>query len=90
MRYIFFDLGETLETNGQLRPNARQALQQIQALRDDQHESPRLGLISDFTEPGNPADLPAIEAEYREILRGLGIDQQVRGVDGGSNPRPPA
>lgn len=75
MRYVFFDLGDTLETNDVLRPGALQMLGDVRALRDDQGETPKLGLISDFDEAATPADIPRIEASYRHIIEQLGIDQ---------------
>jgi hypothetical protein len=74
MRYVFFDLGDTLESDDVLRPGAREAVVAIAALRDDLGVSPRLGLISDFHEAETPESIPAIEEDYRRILEDLGIE----------------
>jgi len=78
MRYVFFDLGDTLETvvgdADVLLPGALQMLTDVSALRDDRDRPPKLGLISDFTDPASPAEIPGLEAQYRQIIEGLGID----------------
>src|SRR5262245_60626795 len=74
MRYVLFDLGDTLEHQDELLPGAREALTAITALHDTDDQPPKLGLISDFTMPTTPSDLPEIEGEYRQIIRNLGID----------------
>ena len=78
MRYVFFDLGDTLESGDVLRPGARQMLLDIAALRDDRGEPPKLGLISDFDDAATPADIPAIEEQYRQLLLRLGIEDLFR------------
>lgn len=78
MRYIFFDLGDTLETNDVLRPGARQTLLDVAALRDDRGQLPKLGLISDFHQAATPADVPGIEAEYRQLLVDLTLEEFFR------------
>ena len=47
----------------------------VSALRDDRDHPPKLGLISDFSDPSSPAEIPALEGEYRQIIEGLGIDE---------------
>jgi hypothetical protein len=78
VRYVFFDLGDTLESGDVLRPGARQMLLDIAALRDDRGEPPKLGLISDFDAAATPADIPAIEEQYRQLLMRLGIEDLFR------------
>ena len=78
MRYVFFDLGDTLETNDVLRPGARQMLVDVRALRDTRGEPPKLGLISDFLEAATPAEIPVIEAQYRQLLVDLNIEEFFR------------
>jgi FMN phosphatase YigB (HAD superfamily) len=73
MRYILFDLGDTLESGDVLLPGARQMLLDVGALRDDRGQAPRLGLLSDFDEAATPAEIPAIEARYRALIEQLGI-----------------
>jgi FMN phosphatase YigB (HAD superfamily) len=64
MKIVFFDLGDTLETNDVLLPGALATLQDIQSLRDSSGEPAVLGLISDFDGPSE---------EYYAILDLLGI-----------------
>ena len=74
MRYVLFDLGDTLESNGVLRAGALEAVAAIAAMRDDRGQPPKLGLISDFHEAPAPSAVPAIVAEYRLLLGTLGLE----------------
>lgn len=88
MKIVLFDLGNTLEVAGVLRPGAMQTLQAIAALHhgdgpdgavpdghlpDGDGHGPLLGLVSDFDMPADPADIPAIQRRYYELLDQLGI-----------------
>jgi FMN phosphatase YigB (HAD superfamily) len=64
MKIIFFDLGDTLETNDVLLPGALDTLRGVQNLQDSGGKPPVLGLISDFDSPSE---------EYYAILDQLGI-----------------
>ena len=78
MRYVLFDLGDTLESNNILRPGAREAVTAIAAMRDDRGQPPKLGLISDFHEAPTPSAIPAIVEEYRQLLKDLGLEPLFR------------
>jgi FMN phosphatase YigB (HAD superfamily) len=76
MKIILFDLGNTLEDveRERLLPGARKTLKTIQAMRDAQGYAPVLALLSDFGEiPATPEQIQVSQAEYFDILRGLGI-----------------
>ncbi len=75
MRYVFFDLGDTLENNDVLLAGANETLAAVAALRDDMGEAPRLGLISDFYEANTEVEINARELEYLALLQQLGLDQ---------------
>jgi FMN phosphatase YigB (HAD superfamily) len=80
MKLILFDLGKTLEDGDVLLPGARSALEQISAL-DRDGSAVHLGLLSDFTMPASPADIPGIQQEYYAILDALGIRSFFEPVD---------
>jgi hypothetical protein len=69
MTLVLFDLGDTLESDGVLRPGALELLQDLVDLRP----AVVLGLVSDTRDPTGPADVPAIVAEYHALLDELGI-----------------
>lgn len=73
MRLVLFDLGQTLEDGDVLLPGARETLEQIAAIGNRGAPAVQLGLISDFTTPTSPAEIPAIQREYYAILDQLGI-----------------
>lgn len=64
MKMVLFDLGQTLEDGDVLLPGARQALEDISALRDGDDEPVLLALGSDFDEPAE---------QYYDIIENLGI-----------------
>lgn len=73
MVLVLFDLGRTLEVDDVLRPGALDTLQAISELRADGVPAAVLGLLSDFTMPAEPDELPGIQQEYYDILDALGI-----------------
>jgi FMN phosphatase YigB (HAD superfamily) len=75
MKIVLFDLGDTLEDQkkSKLLPGARKTLRAIQALRDSEGKAPTLALISDFTMPDSPDQIPSIRKQYLAILDHLGI-----------------
>ena len=70
-KVILFDLGDTLEHNGNLREEALETLQKITDMKDINNKSPLLGLASDNEFPNTTA-LQARE-KYYSILRDLEI-----------------
>lgn len=72
-RPIFFDLGDTLEAGGALRPGALETLIALSSLVDGGGERVPLALISNYTMPGDPSEIPAIRAEYERIIDDLGL-----------------
>lgn len=78
---VLFDLGGTLEDSGALRPGAVETLQAIADLRVGGRPAVLLALLSDFTDPSGPDDVPAIEQEYYAILDALGIRSFFEPVD---------
>lgn len=75
MKIVFFDLGNTLEKQGGLAPGAIETLRAIQSLQGSDGRAPALALISDFTMPNTPDEIPAIRAQYLAILDTLGLRQ---------------
>ena len=75
MTMVLFDLGGTLEADGALRPGAQEVLEALSSLRTGGRPAAVLGLLSDFHMPAQPADVPAIVAEYHALLDGLGISR---------------
>jgi hypothetical protein len=70
---VLFDLGDTLESGGALRPGALQLLQELTDLRAGGRPAVALGLLSDTRDPAGPADVSAIVTEYHVLLDRLGI-----------------
>ena len=71
---VLFDLGDTLEHDDVLLPGARDTLEALLALHDeDGQPAVRLGLISDFITPNGPEEIPAIRQQYFAILDVIGI-----------------
>ncbi|MET0966099.1 MAG: M28 family peptidase [Nakamurella sp.] len=70
---MLFDLGNTLESGDALLPDAIETLTAIAELTDPAGRQVRLGLISDFTPAPKPEQIPAIQAEYYDIIARLGI-----------------
>jgi FMN phosphatase YigB (HAD superfamily) len=84
MRVVLFDLGNTLEHQGDLVPGARDMLEAVTALEGPGGEKAVLGLVSDFDMPADAADraeIAAIRADYFTILDGLGIRPFFEPVD---------
>lgn len=73
MRVVLFDLGDTLEHNDELLPGARETLAAIQAMKDDQGNTPVLALVSDFFEAVEPGDVTRFRNMYYTLLEDLGI-----------------
>jgi hypothetical protein len=73
MKMVLFDLGRTLEDDGVLLPGAMETLQGIADIRAGGRPAVLLGLLSDFTMPDDPADVPSIRQEYYALLDDLGI-----------------
>src|SRR3954470_9443089 len=75
MKVILFDLGKTLTDQNKLLPGALETLQAIKSVRDAKGQVPALALVSDFTMPATPDQIPGIQQEYYAILEELGIRQ---------------
>jgi FMN phosphatase YigB (HAD superfamily) len=73
MRIVFFDLGRTLEYDGELLPGAVETLQTIQEMRDTLGAPPVLALISDHFMTKDPARIPLLRQDYYAELERLGI-----------------
>jgi FMN phosphatase YigB (HAD superfamily) len=73
MKAILFDLGDTLETNGSLVPDAIPTLNAVKAMRDSDGNPPALALVSDYTEASSPEQVEKLKSEYYGILDGFGI-----------------
>jgi len=74
VKLVLFDLGNTLEENDVPLPGAREMLEATAALRDQSGQpAVRLGLVSDFFEPGAPEEIPQIREQYFAILDRIGI-----------------
>lgn len=74
MKIVLFDLGQTLENNDVLLPGARETLESIRALRDAAGQPAcTTAIVSDSAMPADPAGIPAIRQEYRDLLSALGI-----------------
>ena len=73
MTLVLFDLGDTLESGGALRPGALQLLQELTDLRSGGRPAVALALLSDTRDPAGPADVPAIVTDYHALLDRLGI-----------------
>ncbi len=83
MQVVLFDLGDTLEHQDTLFPGAVETLTAISQMRDEDQQSVRLGLVSDFDMPHRPADIPAIRERYVDVLDRLGIRDFFEPVDVG-------
>lgn len=74
MKIVLFDLGETLESNDVLLPGARETLEGIRGLRDAAGQPACvMGIVSNSEMPSDPAEIPAVRREYRDLLSALGI-----------------
>ena len=73
MKVVLFDLGDTLEHQDTLLPGAVETLTSISRIRDEDHQSVTMGLVSDFNMPQSPAEIPAIRQRYLAILDNLRI-----------------
>src|SRR5262245_57297571 len=73
MKVILFDLGDTLEHDGALRPGTLETLSRIGQLRDGNQERLEMGLVSDFQMPSEHDDMSSIRQRYVEILEKLQI-----------------
>jgi hypothetical protein len=67
------DLGRTLEDDGAPLPGAMETPQGIADIRAGGRSAVLSGLLSDFTMPDDPADIPSIRQEYYALLDDLGI-----------------
>ncbi|TKJ17974.1 M20/M25/M40 family metallo-hydrolase [Blastococcus sp. CCUG 61487] len=81
MKLVLFDLGQTLEDGGVLRPGALQLLQDLAGLEVGRRPAVLLGLLSDVTEADTPDDVPGIREQYHALLDGLGIRRFFEPVD---------
>lgn len=72
-KVVLFDLGDTLEHEDSLLPGAAETLATLADLRDQTGRRVVLALVSDFTMPSRPEELPSIQHEYVKILEKLGI-----------------
>ncbi|MES1240433.1 MAG: hypothetical protein ABUT39_02335 [Acidobacteriota bacterium] len=73
MKAVLFDLGNTLEENDVLLPDALETLEEIAGLRSTGGEPAALGLVSDFLMPEDDGQIAHIRQEYFAILESLGI-----------------
>ena len=83
MKVVLFDLGDTLEHQDTLLPGAVETLTSISRIRDEDHQSVTMGLVSDFDMPQSPAEIPAIRQRYLAILDNLRIRDLFEPVDVG-------
>jgi FMN phosphatase YigB (HAD superfamily) len=86
-RVILFDLGETLEHNGDLREDSLLTLEKLKEMKDKNNESVILGLASDFKLPDDWGPPPLEEQikrskeDYFMILESLGIQHFFKPVE---------
>jgi hypothetical protein len=80
-RVLLFDLGNTLEVDNALQPDAKAVVAEISQLHDGEGNAVALGLLSDYTMPATPAEIPTIRKEYLDILDALGIREFFEPVD---------
>lgn len=73
MRIVFFDLGRTLEYDGELLPGAVETLEAIQMMRDPSGKPPVLALISDYFLTKDPSRIPELQRQYYAELERLGL-----------------
>jgi FMN phosphatase YigB (HAD superfamily) len=81
MKIVLFDLGKTLEHNGELREDAIETLEQIKELEDINNQSLILGLASDFFPASNEEELKQRKHEYYSILDQLQIKSFFEPID---------
>ena len=81
MTVIAFDLGDTLVRGNALVPGALEMLTAVQAMKDDQGAAPICILISDFTMPATPDEIPALKQQYYDIVEGFGLADFFRPLD---------
>src|SRR5262245_5783360 len=75
MRAVLFDLGNTLVDDNEVPlPGALELLEAVRDLRDPEGHPVLSGLVSNWTDPGTPAEVEAARQEYYQILRSTGID----------------
>jgi len=78
MKMVLFDLGDTLEVvvnnKDALLPGARETLQAIEKLKDEQGKPPIIALVTNFGKlKATPAQMAASRAEILKILADLKI-----------------
>jgi hypothetical protein len=73
VKLVLFDLGDTLENAGVLRPGALETLDAIASLRTNGQAAVLLGLVSDYHMPDHPSDVGPIQQQYYSLLDDLGI-----------------
>jgi FMN phosphatase YigB (HAD superfamily) len=73
MKVVLFDLGETLEHNGNLREDALETLEKIEDMKDSHNQFPILGLASDFGLASTEEEIKRSKESYYNIIRNLGI-----------------
>jgi len=74
MKIVFFDLGRTLEYDGELLPGAIETLEAIRGMRDARGKRPMLALISDyFLARRDPSRIPELQRQYYAELERLGL-----------------
>ena len=61
MKIVFFDLGNTLEYQNKLLPDAIETLKTIKRMNDSTGIPVVLALISDFYMPEKPEEIPFIQ-----------------------------
>jgi FMN phosphatase YigB (HAD superfamily) len=76
MKVILFDLGRTLEFNGELLPGAEEVLSAIKMIDVGPGNSHAIGLVSDFDNFSlglRLIDVKPLQVEYYSMLDNLGI-----------------
>jgi beta-phosphoglucomutase-like phosphatase (HAD superfamily) len=76
LKVILFDLGKTLEFNGELLPGAEEVLSSIKMLNVGAGNSHAIGLVSDFdnfSQGLRLIDVKPLQVEYYSMLENLGI-----------------
>lgn len=75
MRFVLFDLGDTLIDDAN-RPiaGAMELLESLRSLRDADGRPIQLGLVSDYTPAATRAEVKRLQMEYYGIIREAGIE----------------
>ncbi len=70
-KIVLFDLGNTLEFRDQLRPGAKETLDQILAMNGSGGKPVRLALLSDYYPATNESEIATIRQKYTALVDSL-------------------